>query len=785
MLKSYLKTAFRNILRNKFYTAVSVIGLGLGLGVCLLALQYLTYEFSYDNIKDANRVYQVVLRSKMGDLVTWKASNVPELGQMMKSHFADVQSAVSVIPFPVWLPSRSIPKSFSKLKFWAVDPDFFKVFGFGLLKGDVNSCLQQPNSIVLTRGMAMKCFGSTNVVGRALQLYSGGAHDCVVTGVMESIPKHMSFSFDAVGSGGTFDFVKQYRRNGSNWGMFYPYCFIKLKSATDVSMISNGMADFVKSTGGDPGYDLPVLVPMKDVHFRTDISTAFSTYPIKYLYILTGVALLVLLVSVFNFIGMNLTLFSRRLREVGIRKVIGAKGTNLTAQFFVETAISVLASLVIGICFAELLLPVFDTLMDLKLSPIFMISSSSLVFILGLALLLIGFMSFYSTHFFSSSKPHLLIKGRFGESFLRTILKRALIGFQFAIGAFLICCSVVMIDQLNFMRHKDLGFNPKNILVVDAPNSYRDIGVLENEIERDPDIEKVSATDWVPGNPVYGTTGQGEGYKKTITLNEVYVDANFVPLMGLHLIKGRNFDPRLASDSGAAILNQEAIRELSEAGPVGDSVHFFGNNWKIVGVVRDFNFQSLRSDVKPIAMRFLKSSMYLALKVRKGRDKEALAYVRRVWKKVSPSQVFNYFFLQDKINTLYSNEDRMFIALLSGSALAGLIALMGVFALSSFLVETKTKEIAIRKVLGSSVTGVIELLSGSFVKLVILANVIVWPIAFLIMRGWLQNYAYRITIDLFIFPLVGIAMVALTFITVLLMALRTARANPVESLRYE
>ncbi len=785
MLKNYLKTALRNILRNKLYTAVSVLGLGLGLGVCLLALQYLTYEFSFDNVKDANRVYQVVLRSKMGDLVTWQASNVPELGQMMKSHFADVKSAVSVIPFPVWLPSRSNPSSFSKLNFWAVGPDFFKVFGFSLLKGDINSCLKQPNSVVLTRKTAMKWFGSVGVLGRTLQLHSGGVHDCIVTGVMEDIPKNTSFNFEAVGSGGTFDFVKYYRRNGPNWGTFYPYCFIKLKSATDLSMINNRMADFVKSTGGDPAYDLPVLVPMKDIHFRTDISTAFSTYPIKYLYILTGVALLVLLVSLFNFIGMNLTLFSRRLREVGIRKVIGAKRTNLTAQFFVETAISISASLVIGICFAELLLPVFDTLMGLKLRPIFMISFSSLVFILGVTLLLIGFMSFYSTHFFSSSKPHLLIKGRFGESFLRTILKRALIGFQFAIGAFLICCSVVMIDQLNFMRHKDLGFNPKNILVVDLPSISGNVSVLENEVERDPGIEKVSATTWVPGNPVYAVTGQGEGYKRTITLNEVWVDANFVPLMGLHLIKGRNFNPNLASDSGAVILNQEAVRELSEAGPVGDSVHFFGNNWKILGVVRDFNFQSLRSGVKPIAMRFVKSYRYLVLKVRKGGDEEALAYVRRVWKRASPNQEFNYFFLQDKIDKLYSNEDRMFIALLFGSALAGLIALMGVFALSSFLVETKTKEIAIRKVLGSSVTGVIELLSGSFVKLVILANVIAWPVAFLVMRGWLQNYAYRITIDLFIFPLVGAAMIALTFITVLLMALRTARANPVEALRYE
>ncbi len=799
MLKSYLKSAVRNIYRNKLYTGVSVIGLGIGLAVCLLALQYLTYEFGFDNVKDGRRVYEVAIRTHLGDASSTRAGTPPGLGEMLKSHFNEIETGVSVYPMTLHLATIANPERSLKADFWGVGPDFFRIFGYKLLEGDPSTCLSAPNSIVLTRALAMKYFGKLNVIGETVPVKTGisetGTHECIVTGVMQDVPAKSSFSFDAVGSGRIFRFINQYAEKPFSWNWTSPYCFIKLRPGAEPGGVTRRLPSFVKKTGGDPGFQVPVFVPIKQVHFRTDIITDFSTYPLKYLYILSGVAMLVLLVSVLNFLGISLTLFSRRLKEVGIRRVIGANVADLSAQFAIENTTLVIMALFVSVCGAEMMLPLFNKLMGVDIGANFMAQPASLLMLLALGAVLVGLLRVSSTRFFSSARPQLLIRGTSGKAFMTGVSKKALVAIQFAVGAFLICSAVVMVDQLNFMRHKDLGFNPNNILVIGDESVGNNGSILRTELLRDPDIRAVSVTGWVPGTGEASSewAGGDNGHNGPLTIQMAWVDENFIPTLGMQLIRGSNFDPRISTeasdrtDSGTVIMNEAAYRELSAVMPVKDSANFGGNHWRVAGIVRDFNYQSLKDDVKPLVL-FLAKKPYnpsLVLKIRKGSEREVVSYVTATLKKVNPNLTLNYSFLRDSINKMYTDEDRMFTALLSGSVLAVFIALMGIFALSSFLVETKTKEIAVRKVLGSSISGIIELLSEDFIKMVLIANIIAWPGAYIVMHSWLQNYAYRISIDLFVFPLVGLTMMSLALVTILVRAMRAARANPVESLRYE
>ena len=572
MLNNYLKTALRNIARNKLYASVSILGLAIGLAVCLLALQYIFYEFSFDNIKDSNRVYEVVSRmqSPSGSHTTLmlgtsvsplQAAGPPGLVSMMKSYFNDIESGVTVRPLSIDLPVHDRPSL--PAKFWAATPDFFKVLEFKLLQGDINTCLEAPNSIVLTRRLALKYFGTSDVRGRTItvQALYQGTYQFLITGVMEDFPQNSSFSADAIGSGEVIPWIKKDREQAPSWSSIsFDICqFIKLKRGVDPAALTGEMPVFVKSTGGPSEMVLPVLIPLKDVHLRTDIeyiSMDFSTYEIKYLYILSGVALLILIVSTFNFLGINLTLFSRRLKEVGIRRVLGAMGTNLTNQFLVETSLLTLMSFAIAVCIAELLLPLFNSMMGVTLSPGFLLQPLSLALIVGLALILNTVMSLYRVRFLTRLNPQTLIKGKVGGFYLGMTGRQALIGFQFGISVFLICCAFIMADQLNFVRLKDLGFSPDNVLVIPDNSVGTNTGiedVLETELRKDPNIVDVASTFWVPGNNeqryINAFTGSGGGQSRPVTVYETVVDAKFLPTLGLQLVKGRNFDPRFGSDS--------------------------------------------------------------------------------------------------------------------------------------------------------------------------------------------------------------------------------------------
>jgi putative ABC transport system permease protein len=786
MLKNYLKIAIKNILRNKLYSFVAAFGLAVGFGVCILALQYLVFEFSFDNIPVKNRVYQVIVDLKFGGVVQKMAGTPPHLDKEMKSYFPEIESAASFVIMPESVRQKNrIEKSFH---FCTADFHIFGLLGLQLIQGNEQTCLLDPNSIVVSEKFAKDYFKAENPLDKTIEIHNfSGWHDFKVAGIIKDVPENSSFSFDAILSNESSpNLNKNYQ---FTWNASMPLCFVKLNSEVDVKKFTGKLKKFIKDTGGNTIFYSLELLPMHNVHFRTDINTPLLTCETKYLYILSLVALLIFAVSIFNFVGINITLLSKRMKEIGIRKIVGASRIGIMIQFLIENAILLIVSLSAGVCIYEILLPLFNTMLDvnLKVSDLSGISAIAILFIL---IIILDFsVGIYTTHFFLTQNIHSLMKKQIWNLNPRHNLRKVLIGFQFSIAAFLICCTMVVIDQLNFIKHKDIGFEKKNILIIDQ-SSIRDRNdVLREELRSNPYIIDVSESGIFPSLGLNSSiTGTYDNGKKTVKLNEIDVDEHFLPMLKIHLIKGRNFNPEFTSDStGSVILNEEAFKELTAAETMSaDSVHFYGNNWKVIGIVKNFNYTSLRNNVEPIVLDFQKTTYpYLGIKIQDGKTKEVLNYLNGVWKKVNPGHKLQYNFLDEDVNKLYSNEDRVFTSILSGSIIAILIALLGIFALSSFISETKTKEIAIRKVVGSSIANIVKLLSSGFLKIVLASNLIAWPAAYLIMKNWLENFAYRVNVHVFIFPLSALIMIILVLATISFQSIKAATANPVKSLKYE
>lgn len=781
MLKNYFNTAFRNLYRNKLYASVSALGLAMGLAACILAIRYLAYELSFDKWPDSSRTYEVVSVQNPGGHVTEQGNTPPGLATAMREDIPGIETSTAFLirTLPVrWREHDIFPE-----RFCVIDSSFRFIFPMQYVKGSALTSLKDHNSVVITQKLAAKLFGTEEPIGKVVAI---NGHDCIVRGLIRNLPETSSFSFDGILS----------RQNKASypfddnlsWMRFADILtFVKLISPSDIGSVSAKLPGFVKATGGSPDFESLKLLPLRKIHFATYLSPLVSTYEIKYLYIFSLLASLVLAVSVFNFVGINITVLARRTKEIGIRKVTGATRRDLTVQFLVENVFLTIIAFASAICIAELASHWFDSMLGLAGGPNISILNSTTFILLLCVLLFDVVLSVYATRILASAKINLLVQGENDRFRLKRWVREVLITSQFAIAAFLIICTLVVVSQMNFISHKNLGFDKRDLLLVDNAGTQSHAEILKNTLLENLDVLDVSETRWLLTTGYYlGVSMEFDNGHRPITLHFVQVDQNFVPTLGLELVRGRNFNPLVPSDSGAAIVNEETLRELNISHPFRDSIRFGGEAFKVVGVVRDFNYSSLRNHVEPFVFQFANADPpSLAVRIRKGKAENVLSYLREEWKEINPDKDLKYSFLDRDLNKLYVSDDRMLDALLSGSLVAILISLMGIFALSSFLAETKTKEIAVRKVLGSSVRGIIGLLSFDFMRVVLIANVVAWPAAYLVMREWLQEFAYRIGIDLWIFPIVSLLMITLALLTVLLRVLRTARANPVEALRYE
>jgi predicted permease len=788
MFKNYGKTALRSIKRHKGYSFINIFGLAIGMTCCILILLWVQDELSYDKFQ-ANRdgIYRILKEEHLEGETQWSALTSPPLSQSIKGDFSEIQFSTR---YGNW--GRRVvqyeDKRINEDKFEHADPDFFKIFSFDFITGDPDTVLSDPYSVVITRKTATRYFGSEDPIGKVLTIENN--FDVKVSGVIHDIPENSSLQFDFLSP---FILLKEFigENNMQNWNFNSFMTFVRLTDRTDIVGFSHTVAGYMDKFIPEEKVKL-VLQPYTEIHLSSYVLHDFDGVgDLKYIYIFSALAFFVLIIACINFMNLATARSSRRAMEVGIRKVSGAKRTDLIKQFFGEAIFLSFISLILSIFLVELLLPSFNNLSGKNLG--LDISGNIPIYSGLLAIALVsGIISgVYPALFLSSFQPVRVLKGTFDSGPRGGMFRKALVVTQFSLSVFLIIATMVIFRQLNHIRNMDMGYDRDQIVTLSmVGNSNEKYETLKQELKKGLNVLAVSASFALPtrnfnspGSPDW--EGRPEG--KEINMNTDFVDYDYFETLGIEMAKGRTFSRDFATDAEQAyIVNEELARQMDMDQPVGKRFAFWNEWGTIVGVVKDFHFQSVHNKINPISFRLNPSWLRrLYVRIKPDEIPATLGFIKNTWNRIVPEYPFEYRFLDESFEELYASEQQMSAITNAFTILGIFIACLGLFGLAAFMAERRTKEIGIRKVLGASVPKLMYLLSSEFLKWVLVANILAWPIAYLVAQRWLQNFAYRapITMDIFLFAALLSLLIAL--VTVSFKALKTAMANPSEALRYE
>ena len=773
MFKNYFKIAIRNIVKNKTYSLINIFGLSIGIAFCILTFLFISHEWTYDSFhENAGRIYRVGIRTP-DPLCPTILQEVP-----------GIEHAVRYKPVPGIINYKD--KYFSEM-FTFTEPPFFRMFSFPLLKGNPLTAINNKYSVVISSKMAKKYFGDENPIGKIVSLRMRGYYlsnidfqNFIVTGVARDVPINSSIRFDFL-----LPFTNRTESDLSpvDWGRRDIKTYIQVKDKVEMTDIEKKIYDIYKQNfsmqyKGHEFSDKIPLVSIVDLHFSEE---GFSP---KNSYILGGISLLVLLIACINYINLSIGLFSTRFREISMRKVLGAERRQLIRQILVESTVLSVIALFLSIIWVELLLPVFNSFVDRNLTLDFMTNCVTASFSLGLVLFIGIISGSYSAFYLSGLNTVCLLQNKLKFSG-SNLFSKGLIVFQFSLSVFLITCAIVMSKQLLFIQKKDLGFNKEHIVIIDSgifgwKEQQSILDKYKNELELYESVISISATTHLLGGE--GTEGRPIFYKnKENFVSCMRVDYNLIKTLRLNLVEGRDFSRNFPSDWNSAIIVNESF--LQKYGRIGWKLNW-RNNAKIIGVVKDFNFHSLHQNIEPLIL-YLRGTNNIFIRIKPDNVSTTLDLLRDKWKDIAPDCPFEFYFLDEYIDNQYRAEQQWGDIINYSSIFAVFIACFGLFALASLAVSRRTKEIGIRKVLGASLYSISSLISKEFIYLVIIANVIAWPIAWYAMNKWLENFAYRIDLSWWIFVLAGLLALVIALVTVSFQAVKAARANPVDSLRYE
>lgn len=821
MIRNYLKIAWRNLKNNKFFSAINIVGLAIGLACCMLISLYLYREFSYDqHYKDADRIYQVGTVFVGGTKDNRSPGTPSPLGPAIQKEYPEVEMMTRLVPLFVddktliQYNAGSQVKSFYETKGYMVDSTFFRIFNYDFIEGSPSSSLTEPNTLVLSEEIARKIFGSEPALNKTIHINSttNGSFDYKVTGVYRKgdNPTHLDGRFFISLYSGDFG---QYVRTTTNFSfnnMFSTYLLLKQGTsgksldAKLPAFVNKYMAADLKTAGFSKKQ---FLIPLKDIHLRSgfgseSITAGDSVYGnITYLYILGAIALFILIIACINFMNLATARSARRAAEVGIRKVLGAEKKSLIGQFLGESMLLAYISLGIGLLLMFLLMPVFSKVAGVNLH--FDIRQHYPLLIGFIALTLVSGMiaGSYPAFYLSAFKPIKVLKGKFSNSLAAVNLRRTLVVFQFAISAGLIICALVIGKQMNYMRTTDMGFRVDQQIVIPlrsttAKNIYPS---LKNELAQIQQISSVGASLYYPG--IFNPSDQnfylpGQTVNEAVNLKTNWVDDQFMQTLSFKPVAGRLFSKDFPADTMRRIVvNEAAIRKFgfkTSGDAIGKDIMF---SWKdsayhftIVGVVRDFNFESLQKPINPYAFQLMNESNFnymVAHASGEGNMRNILDKVQAAWKKLNPTEPFEYSFVDQDFQKNYEGENRLASLIQYFMFIAIAICCLGLFGLAAFSAEQRTKEIGIRKVLGSSVVNIMGLLSKDFVKLVLIGNIIAIPVAWYLMNKWLRGFEFKTSLDWWLFGIALMLSVFIALLTVSYQALRSALANPIKSLRSE
>ncbi|MGD8306677.1 MAG: ABC transporter permease [Ignavibacteria bacterium] len=802
MFKNYLTIAFRNFFRNKLFSFINVFGLAIGLAVCTIIYLWIDQELNYDSFhENADRVYRIERELfRDNSYSRWPITSGSYI-QALVDDYPEIENATRF-----WKREFSI-KDFNnythKQSLFATDNSIFDIFSFKLESGDKNTALINPMSVVLTRELALNYLGTDDVIGKSLSFeWEGEPVDFEITGILKDVPKNSHIDFDMLISISSYP-----NERFSDWRSNYLYTYILASRQTTKAELENSLKSFVKQRL-EPVYDdllsqglsihevLKIhLFPLRDIHLYPSPNWELDAGGnITSVYMFSSIAILILIIACINFMNLATATAKKRAKEVGLRKTMGGYKKQLVVQFILESIIISIIALVIALILISQFVLIFNSIFNEELSFFSTSNFTIFIYLIGITLLVGILAGLYPAFYLSKFDPVVVLKGRMLSTSGKPIFRRNMVIIQFVISIVLIIGTLTTYLQMKYLLNKSLGFDKENVVLIPARSQQVREGYnnFKNDVLHNPQIHSMAVSSDLPGEPFYSNTNfsSEEDKNNPVLLIILGSDYEFIETYNIDVVSGRAFSEEFGTDTeGTIMLNEAAVQRFGwkpeEA--VGKELSFYGGlNKKVVGVLKDFNFRSLHSEIEPMAILLYPEYFdAISIKILPGDVKRNLDFIQQKWESTFSNEIFEFSFLDERMNQLYDNEMRIQNIFFIFSLFSIFVSCLGLFGLTSFVASERTKEIGIRKVLGASFGKIIMLLSKEFALWIIIANIIAWPIAWYIMTDWLQDFAHRININAWIFIASGLIAFVIAVFTISFQAVNAALANPVNSLRNE
>ena len=792
MLKNYLKISFRNLLKNKLYSFINIFGLGIGLSSFIIIALFIKHEFSYDAFhKNGDRIYRISEDFNYNGAWHKVAMTPPSFGPTMVSEYPEVENYARFNPYPEVVIGCRDKKYSEKIQF--ADGGVFTMFSFPVLYGNPDELLKDKYTVVLSESTAKKYFGDKNPIGEIVSF--NGTFDLVVTGVFKDIPGNSHLKFNVLVSMSTIEDEHVYGAGAlENYTSSNFHNYLMLSPGADINSLQSKMNEFVaKYSGDDHAKKLkPYFEPLSSIYLYSEaIYGSGISGDIKYIYVFSVIALFILLIAAINFVNLTTSQSMTRAKEIGIRKVAGSYRWNLVVQFLGESIFLTIISFLVGLVLLEVFMPFYNIISTKPLVINYFSEIGFFIVLLGISVFVGLLAGLYPAIYLSSFEPSKILKGEIDKGVKGGKFRKALVILQFCISIVLIISTLVVNKQISFMRAKDMGFQKDNILFMQlkTPEIRSQIETIKAELLKDTDVNSVSVSSRMMGE-VYGGWNIYDETKNEYDVTAVFADADYIKTMGLQVVEGREMSDKMMTDKeNAFLINETAVKQYGWTNVIGKQINLQGfKEGRIIGVLKDFNYRSLHAKTEPLLMCYFPGDYmkrFLTVNISGRNIPDTYDYIQSTIGNFAPGQTIELKFLDSYLDNMYKSEERFNNIVTNFSALAIILGCLGLFGLVSFAAERRTKEIGIRKVLGAKASGIAFNLSVDFLKLVLISNLIAWPIAFYIMTKWLEDFAYKIDIGIWVFVIALFATMVVALITVSYHSVKAALANPIDSLKYE
>lgn len=810
MFTNYLKIAWRNLIKNKTFSIINIFGLAIGLASFMLIALYVVDEKSYDKFHvNAENIYRINSNIKFGGNHMQMAVSSDAMGAALKADYPEVLEYVRIYNSSGSKLIKKDNEFINEARVAHADSTIFDVFTFPVIEGVAENALNEPNTVVITETAAKKYFGTTAALGKTLEIKDRNNTVYTITAVIEDMPRNSHFHFDFLFSMDNVDY---------GWGNFVSHNFhtyILLNPGTDHKQFEKNFVQYIdkyvlpqaqqfmdvasmeefESTGNKLEYS---LMPITDIHLHSDLLVEMGVNGnIQYVYIFSAIAIFILLIGCVNFMNLSTARSANRAREVGIRKVLGTEKKSLIIQFLAESIFLVFISLILAIVISYGSISYFNDIAGKDLVLLDLMNPGILLTLFILPFLVGGLAGTYPAFFLSSFQPISVLKGKINQGFKKSHLRSGLVVFQFATSIILIISTIVVFLQLDFIQNKKIGFNKDQVLIIRGTRVLEtNADAFKDEVAKMNGVKSASFAGYIPvsNSSRSDNTFSTEPVmtdKTALSMQIWNIDYNYIPTMGMELSEGRNFSAEYGSDSTGIIINETTAKLIGGDDLIGKKIYANDGNpgsstpMTIIGIVKNFNFESLRQNVGPLSFRLGNNKWAAAFRIDASDASDLISNIENKWKEMAPGMPFSYDFLDESFDQMYRAEQRIGKVALSFAILAILIACLGLFGLATYMAEQRTKEIGVRKVLGATVPSIVSLLSQDFIKLVLIAAIIAFPLSWWAMNSWLEEFAYRINIGWWVFLMAGISAILIALVTVSYQAIKAAIANPVKSLRTE